>query len=157
MSGMGVIFATCQRLPVFSSKRTSSASVGISQGCHERKSTRQTLCSCQGPRYKGLNGSQLRMAAPVHDVEAVPWQRHVRHLHKGSARKFGSDQHVAANRNPLSRDSGLDGVKLLAKVQADQTGKIGNVLVVLSGGGLPLSPGWRLHIPCGHPAPIRGN
>src|SRR4030088_3694177 len=86
------------------------------------------------------------MAASMHDVEAVAWQRHARDLHKGPARKFGGDQHVAANRNPLSGNSGFDGVKLCAKVQADQTRKNGNVLVVLSGGGLPLSPGWRLRI-----------
>src|ERR1700682_395716 len=118
----------------------------MSQRCQQRKSTRQALCSYQGPPYKGLDGCQLRMAAPVHDVEAVTWQRYVRYLHKGSARKFGSHQHVAANRDPLSGNSGFDGVKLFAKVQADQTRKIGNVLVVLSGGGLPLSPGWRLRI-----------
>src|SRR5712664_4976432 len=86
------------------------------------------------------------MTASMQDIEAVARQHHTRNLHESPARQLGCDQQGAANRNPLSGNSGFDGVKLFAKVQADQTGKIGNMLVVLSGGGLPLSPGWRLDI-----------
>src|SRR3981189_2048822 len=86
------------------------------------------------------------MTASMQDIEAVARQHHTRNLHESPARQLGCDQQVAANRNPLSGNSGFDGVKLFAKVQADQTGKIGNMLVALPRGGLPMSPGWRLGI-----------
>jgi hypothetical protein len=96
----------------------------VESGSHrQRKVSMQALCNWYGPSYEGLDGRQLRMVAPVHNVEAVTWQRYVRYLHKSSARKFGSHRYVAA-----------------------QTRKIGNALVVLSGGGLPPSPSWRLRI-----------
>ena len=83
---------------------------------------------------------------PVHDVEGATRHRHVRQLNKRSAGKFWSHQHVAANRDALARNSGFDSVKLFAKVQADEAGKIRNVLMILSGGSFPLSPGWRFRI-----------
>ena len=82
----------------------------------------------------------------MHDVEGATRHRHVRQLHKGAAGKFGSHQHVAANRDALARNGGFDGMKLFTKVQADKARKIRNVLVILSGGGFPLSPSRRFRI-----------
>jgi hypothetical protein len=104
------------------------------------------LSSFHGPRYEGFDRCHLRMAGQVHDVEGATRHRHVRQLNKGPARKFGSHQQVAANRDALARNSSFDSVKLFAKVQADKARKIRNVLVIPSGGGFPLSPGWRFRI-----------
>ena len=116
------------------------------------------LSSFHGPSYEGLDRRHLRMACPVHDVEGATRYCHVGQFHKGSARKFGSDQHVAANRNPLSGNSGFDGVKLFAKVQADLTGKIRERVCDAFGrrSSHCRQVGASLSL-AGHPASIRGN
>ena len=41
----------------------------------------------------------------------------------------------------LTRNNGFDSVNLFAEVQTDEPGEVRNMLVMLSGGGLPLLPG----------------
>ena len=50
-------------------------------------------------------------------IKSVTGQRERMRLHQQSASQFIADDDVAADRNALSADDGVDGVQLLAKTQ----------------------------------------
>src|SRR3954465_102399 len=86
------------------------------------------------------------MRRPVHEIETITRQRELRDLHECATGKLWRHEHIAANRDPLTRDRSFDCMQLLAKRETLQPREVRHALETSAHRCLPALPIRRVQV-----------
>src|SRR6266700_2233322 len=98
------------------------------------------------PRREGFDDGRLRTMGHRDEIKPVAGQSERMRLHELPAPEFIADDHVAADRNSLSADHGVDRVQLLAEAKVPGLFEGIEIGVDRARDRQPLPPGWRIRI-----------
>ena len=105
------------RKPAGARNRPRLVAMAKSKWRHEPSAGPPTSADSPHPRREGFDNRRLRTMGHRDEIKSVTGQGERMRLHEQPTPQFIADDHVAADRNPLSADNGVNRVQLLAETQ----------------------------------------